>query len=106
MTETNLDIVYPMNSRDLLVLESRKPAVVKSTVWQYFGVFDDDKHPLLKGSAICYKCLKFLKCNGSTSSLQNHTKSVCLSDERSSELLEEVSTHDIVFDWKDCTYMF
>ena len=38
------------------------------------------------------KCMKFLKNVGSTSSLHNHVKSICLSAERSKEMLEEVSS--------------
>ena len=93
MTElANLDVMYPLNTRELLIEETRKPSMTKSSVWQYFGVFAEEKHPFLKDYAICYKCMKFLKCVGSTSSLHNHVKSICLSAERSKEMLEEVSS--------------
>ena len=69
MSKVNIDILYPLHERDQLCLEASKPYKAKSSVWIYFGVFDEDKHPALTGHCICYKCLTILKNGTSTSSL-------------------------------------
>ena len=55
----------------------------------FWNVFNEITHPMLQGISMCYKCLSFFRTKGSTSSLNNHMKSQCMSDITSGIRLED-----------------
>lgn len=88
----DVDKLFPRGEiRDEIINNSRKPQQGKSDVWNFFRLCDPFRYPALKEYAICLKCKIFLKSEkGSTSTLNNHLRSHCLSVEREGLLLTEV----------------